>query len=92
MASLRTSSAVRLLRGASHNQSILPALRRYESSIPMKQKEETPYTTPHRKTEEYDVQADKATSYVDTYAHAPIFIARIVANGSLEPLVPFRNE
>lgn len=63
MASLRASSAVRLLRNAQQTRSILPATRRFESSLPVKAKEELPLTTPRHNAPEYDVHTDKATSY-----------------------------
>jgi NADH dehydrogenase (ubiquinone) Fe-S protein 4 len=63
MASLRTSAAARLLRGVSHSRAILPASRRFESSVPSTQKEEASVTTPRHNAPDYGVHIDKATSY-----------------------------
>ena len=82
MASLRASSAVRLLRGASHTRSILPAARRFESSIPLIQKEELPLTTPRHNVPEYDVHTDKATSCVYTLAELSV---EVIANTFVGP-------
>lgn len=61
MASLRNTAAARLLRSASQTRSILPATRRFESSVPAKKEDVTPARP--QNAPDYDVHFDKATSY-----------------------------
>lgn len=65
MASLRTSSAARLLRNANQIRSILPAARRSESNVPVLNKEQDFETSVKRTDPNYEAQFDRATSYVD---------------------------
>lgn len=67
MASLRASSAARLLRSASQTRTILPAARRFESNVPIVSREEAPATSVKRIDPNYEAQFDKATSYVLLY-------------------------
>ncbi|KAL1844615.1 hypothetical protein VTK73DRAFT_2169 [Phialemonium thermophilum] len=61
--SLRTSAAAsRLLRNAAARPSTVPALRRYESSVPLTHKEEPPLTTPRHNAPDYSAHTDRATS------------------------------
>lgn len=67
MASLRASSAARLLRSAPRTPSLLPASRRFVSSVPTTSREEAPLDIPHHNDPNYEAQFDKATSYVGCY-------------------------
>ncbi|RKU46843.1 NADH:ubiquinone oxidoreductase 21kD subunit [Coniochaeta pulveracea] len=62
MASLRTSSAARLLRNASQTRSVLPAARRFESNVPILNKEQDLNTSVKRTDPNYEAQFDRATS------------------------------
>jgi NADH dehydrogenase (ubiquinone) Fe-S protein 4 len=64
MASLRTSSAARLLRSVNQTRSVLPAARRYESNVPVLNKEQDLDTSVKRTDPNYEAQFDRATSYV----------------------------
>lgn len=64
MASLRTRSAAGLLRGASTSRiAVSSAPRRFQSSIT--QATGTTPVAPKENQPDYDIPADKATSYVD---------------------------
>jgi NADH dehydrogenase (ubiquinone) Fe-S protein 4 len=69
MASLRASSAARLLRSASRAPSVLPASQRFVSSVPTTSREEAPLDTPRHNDPNYEAQFDKATSYVPQMPH-----------------------
>ncbi|KAB5540541.1 ETC complex I subunit conserved region-domain-containing protein [Coniochaeta sp. 2T2.1] len=62
MASLRASSAARLLRSASRAPSFLPASQRFSSSVPTTSREEAPLDTPRHNEPNYEAEFDKATS------------------------------
>ncbi|KAK4218659.1 ETC complex I subunit conserved region-domain-containing protein [Rhypophila decipiens] len=96
MSSLRaTASAARLLRGASQVRSMVPATRRFESTIAdvpvTAKKEDSPLATPSRDSPDYKVPTDKATSnftpvpkYVQDGSEDGILSAAVISGAPIE--------